>query len=265
VARLDPGTYEVSVDAEAGVATAEIEVVAGTMARLDIVLEAFGRLRGRVVDQTAGEPIANLAVMVEAEGGRSSRGAAFSMLFGQGPRTDASGRFELDRVPPGSGKLTFIDRDAIDGGGVATVRYTVGSGEAEDLGTITGIRASNIPADERGELGLATAVATWADRPRAEDGGEEARAPADPERPRLWVSSVTAEGPAADAGISRGDEVISIDGRDVAGLDPDTARRLLSSTHVRAGKDVVVELGREAGRERATIRAQGKSTTRDPG
>jgi protocatechuate 3,4-dioxygenase beta subunit len=258
VTRLDPGTYEVSVDSELGVATDEIEVVAGTTARLDIALDPFGRLRGKVVDQAAGEPIANLAVMVEAEGRGANQAAAFSMLFGQGPRTDATGRFDLDRVPPGSGKLQLMDRDAIDGGAVATVRYTVRPGETLDLGTVTGIRASTIPADERGELGLATTVATWTARPQGDPEADDARPPADSERPRLWISSVTPGGAAAEAGVRPGDEVVAIDGRDVAGLGPDTARRLLSPTHVRAGKDVAVEIQRDASRERHSLRARPK-------
>jgi hypothetical protein len=261
ITRLDPGKYEVRVEADMGVAQAEVEVRAGELAKLDLALQELGRLRGIVVDQATGEGIGGLAIAVEGPGGRANAANAMSVLFGRGPTTDARGRFELDRVPPGSGQLTFVDRDGFaESGTVASADYQLEPGSEQDLGTITGIAASDIPAEERGDLGLKLTLATWAERPRPTDtAADDERAPAEPDHDRLWISGLTPDGAAEGAGLQRGDEIIAVDGREVTGLGPDIARRLLSPAHVRAGKDIPVEVDRAGTRRRVTMRARPKA------
>ena len=258
--RLDPGKYEIHVEADIGIAQAEFEVRAGEIAKLDLSLQALGRLRGIVVDQATGKGIGGLAIAVAGPRGQANAANAMSVLFGRGPTTDARGRFELDRVPPGSGTVTFVDRDGFaQSMSVATVDYELEPGSERDLGTITGIATSAIPAEERGDLGLTLTLAPWAERPRPTDAAEDdERVPADAARERLWIASVSADGAAEEAGLLRGDEIIAIDGREVTGLGPDIARRLLSPAHVRAGKDIPVEVDRLGTRRRVTLRARPK-------
>lgn len=256
LARLDAGDYEVVVRCGEGIAKAEVALAEGGTTSVTLDVGGWASLRGQVVDAGTGDPIAGLSITVLGDGGASA-GSVMGVFTGAGPKTDEDGRFVVGEVPPGEGKVLFFDRDAAGmGGTVAEAEYEVSAEDEEDLGTITGVAPSAIPAEERGELGLQVKVAPYAKRPRApraED--DEAEAALDVE-PRLWVSQVTPSGPAALAGLVPGDEIVAVDGSDVAGIGASNAATLLSPRHVRVGDEVSLSFAHQGSRHTATIRAK---------
>jgi hypothetical protein len=255
IGRLDAGDYEVVVRCADGTAKAEVAIAEGGTTSVSLDIGGWGRLRGVVVDAATGDPIPGLVVTVTGDGGPSV-GSMMGMFTGVGPKTDADGRFAIDEVPPGEGKVVFVDRDAagIDGGLVAQVDYAVAPDGEQDLGTITGVAPSYIRPDERGELGLRVKVATYAKRPRLPAAEDDERAALD-RTARLWVSQVTPGGPAALAGLVPGDEILAVDGSGVAGIGASNAATLLSPRHTRVGDDVALEIDHEGRRHTATITA----------
>ncbi len=255
---LDPGVYEVRVSSESGVGEAEVEVERGDEATADIELDAYGTLRGTVVSST-GDPLSGLTLVATGEGGTQNMSGGLESLMGNGPRTDRRGRFEIQDVPPGPGTLAVFDPDSGEAGG-ASVKYEVDPGGTTDLGSITATAAGDVPVPERGELGLQTAVRDWTHRPLApaadDSESEDVEAPTDPERDRLWIRSVDQDGPAYAAGVRPGDEIIAIEGREVAGLGASAAAGQLSPSHVRGGDEVAVTLLRDGSEERVTIEAR---------
>jgi hypothetical protein len=251
--RLDPGKYEVFVRAAAGTGEAQVELGETGRATVKIDLERAGTLRGRVVSAEDGEPITGLRIMVMSSG-RIDPTAGMGMITGQGPQTDREGRFEVTGVAPGKGRLSFVDADVSLGGSldVAEVEYELEPGADEDLGTIKGNRDDSIPKDERGTLQMYTRQATWADRPRppgtdlkAEEPNEEA---ADDPTTRLWVWSVEVGGVAEQAGVTPGDEIVSIGGQPVSSIGVPMAASRLSSSRLHVGQDVHLELLRDGDR-----------------
>lgn len=265
--RIDPGEYEVRVTADAGVATAEAEVETGSHANVKIELEDWGTLSGEVVAVGTGEPISGLFVMVVPEKGGPDASQALAMFTGGGTKTSRKGKFEVGKVGPGKGQVIFLDREAAmsAGGAVAAEKYEIEAGQELDLGTIRGVPASDIPADERGDLGFATTVATMAKRPRPPGSDEEAakkeaeeaqdaEGAEDAER-LLWVLSVKGEGPAAEAGLEPADRILTIDGQDVSAMGTNAARTLLGKSHVRAGQTIKLQVDREGSTQSISITA----------
>jgi len=258
IGRLDAGDYEVVVRCSEGTAKAEVEIAEGGTTSITLDVGGWASLRGVVVDAATGDPIPDLAVTVLGDGGPST-GSVMGIFTGAGPKTDEDGRFEVGEVPPGEGRLLFLDRDATGlGGRVAEVDYEVEAEGEEDLGTITGVAPSYIPPGERGELGLLVKVATYGKRPRAPTA-EDDEAEAFDGSERLWVSQVTPSGPAALAGLVPGDEVLGVDGSDVTGIGASNAAILLSPGHVRVGDEVALSFDHQGNRRSATIRAKARA------
>ncbi|HLT40659.1 MAG TPA: carboxypeptidase regulatory-like domain-containing protein [Enhygromyxa sp.] len=258
--RLDPGKYEVRVSADAGTGEAEVELAEAGRAKVTVELERAGTLRGRVVGDKDGEPIAGLRIMVMSAG-RMDPGAGLGMLTGQGPKTDREGRFEVSKVAPGKGTIEFLDPDAGLAGSatVAEIEFELEPGADQDLGDIKGVQGDRIPNEERGSLQMRWRQTTWAKRPRppgtdleAEQPDEEAEA--DPST-RLWVWSVEVGGVAEQAGVTPGDEIVTIDGQSVASLGVPMAANLLSPSRLRVGQDVRLELARDGDRIDVTLKA----------
>ncbi|MCR9161190.1 MAG: carboxypeptidase regulatory-like domain-containing protein [Nannocystaceae bacterium] len=251
---LDPGTYTVQARADVGVAKAEVEVEEGSTAQVNLEAEPFGTLTGTVLSAT-GEPLAGLFVMAQPKGGTADFSNGLQMLMGGGPRTDRRGEFELEGVAPGEGHLMIFDPDGGEGGG-ARAAYEVGAGETEDLGTITAVKAGEVPVPERGTLGFRTTVRDWTHRPLAPEAeSDDDEPPVDPERERLWVRAVTEEGPAAAAGLAPGDEILGVDDQDVASLGARTAASMLGPSHFRVGDDVTLRILRDGSQSRITVTA----------
>ncbi|GEM_PF-1251736 len=260
--RLDPGTYTLTVTCDAGSAIAEVELGDSGREHVEIQLEDWGAIRGRVVGMGDGEPLPGLMLVVRSEGGNNA-GAGMGVLTGKGPKTKRDGGFEVEDISAGKGSVVFLDPDLdlSDNNAVAIVEFEIEAGETLDLGTVKGVQDDTVPKDERGTLDMRVTVASFADRPRppGTDLSKE-EPPAEPadESKRLWVRSVEVGGVAETAGVVPGDEVLSIDGRAVAGLGAGTARELLSTSRIRSGQGLRIEFGRGDDRFDATLKAVAK-------
>lgn len=255
--RLDPGSYSLMVECEDGVGETEVELASdGDRVDVDIEIGGWGTVTGTLVDGSTGEPISGMAIMVQSDARMVK--SAMSAFAGLGPRTKRDGSFRVEEVPPGEGSIIFLDRDASGQGGfIARTKYELEAGGETDLGTVTGVKASSVPEEERGELGLTTRVATLTDRPLAEGAKKDDEDPEDDDgTTRLWIDSVIPDGPAAAAGVQRGDEVISIDGVGVAGSDPLAARTKLTPGFVRVGQTLSLDLRRGDSNRSATVTAR---------
>ncbi len=261
VERLDAGKYTVSAQTEAGKGEAEVELESGAKASVTIELEGWAVLSGELVAAATGEPMAGMAVFVVASNNDLDASSGIELLMGKGPKTDARGKFEVTKVAPGKGTVTFMDRDAslAGGGEVADASYEVEAGQTLDLGTIQGVAASDIPKDQRGSLQMSTRVASFAERPRPPgtvlEDEDEVDEDADAGPPRLWIYAVEIGGVADLAGLEPGDEILTIDGQAVANLGASTAQGLVSRVRLRIGQSVRVEVQRGDARKDATLAA----------
>jgi hypothetical protein len=258
--RLDPGKYELFVTADEGTGEGKAELGEAGRAQVKIELERSGTLRGRVVNEKDDKPIAGLGIMVAAKGPAFDPSAGIGLLTGQGPKTDADGRFEITGVATGKGTISFIDPDAGLGTvTVAEVEYALEPGDDEDLGTIKGVMTDKIAKDERGSLQMRIRQATWAKRPRPPDTDldseeDDPEADAD-ETSRLWVFSVEVGGVADLAGVVPGDEIVSIDGQSVASMGAPMAANRLSAARLHVNDKVRLELMRDGDRFDVTLKA----------
>jgi S1-C subfamily serine protease len=140
---------------------------------------------------------------------------------------------------------------------VATQSYALAPGEDSDLGELSGVPASDVPKDERGSLGLTARTARWATRPVAEG---EAAADAPPaglaaDVDYLWIADVDRDGPAAKAGLGRGDRVTAINGAAIELVGAEVGRQMLQSRRLRVGDQVALEYERDGSRQTATFAA----------
>ncbi|MEO0814373.1 MAG: carboxypeptidase regulatory-like domain-containing protein, partial [Myxococcota bacterium] len=154
---LKPGTYQLVVNAFGFAPKTEHRVEVGADAEsVEIVLDDGGAIRGRVVDEESGEPLADVSVALESalDDGPSVAGAALQTV------TDREGRFLLVNVTPGMRGLRF-DREThhnrvVRGIGVVAGVVTQGAlvalsavAEGESKGfEIVGIGASLAPRGE---------------------------------------------------------------------------------------------------------------------
>jgi hypothetical protein len=212
---LAPGHYDCDATADAGTANGASDVPTGA-ATLELSLVPWASLVGTVVNVLTGQPIAGITPIVSGDSGKGMAAA----FFGNGPITDPTGKFELDRVAAGSGSVSLYSKVDIMKP-LATKPYTVTQGQQLDLGTIKVVA----PRDgDAGTLGMATEIQS--------DG--------------LAVTLVQAGGPAAAAGIVVGDKITAIDGKAIADLTPEIAQKVLSSGIIGVGMQVVLTLERGA-------------------
>ncbi len=266
VDRIDPGAYTVRVQSASGTGEAEVEVEEGRTAEVAVSLQGFGRIEGRLVNGQTGEPIAGASVNVWSRDSQGFDGKAVMAMFtGMGPRTGKDGRFEVGEVRPGKNSVMFRDRDAaVSGSEIASHEFEIEAEQTKDLGDIKGLPVSDVPADKRGELGMRTRVASRSDRPLAPDADEDEDEDDDDSAsghdptPRLWVFSITKDGPAAEAGVEPGDEIVAVDGRDVSGLGAETAHMMLSASRMKGGQTVSLEIDRDGSRRSVSVEAKAK-------
>ena len=209
LAELPAGKYKVRVKAGVGSTDLLVDMVAGqdtTGVRIELAPRVS--VRG-VVTNLEGEPVAGMMVTVEGAGG-------------SGNVTDAAGRYEVEHAPTGKTTVRAGPRNGqdspYDGSEVSVVIEA--SGAAVELPPI---RVSKRRL-ERGEAG-----GDFGHTYREVEPG------ADPMRRRFIVAVVRPGSPAAAAGLTAGDEVVSIDGKDVTGPN---AYLLGSMTRVPPGTTV---------------------------
>ena len=213
---LVPGTYACTATADTGTAAGKIEVPAGAT-QLELVLVSWASVTGLVVNIFTGAPVPNISAMTKGT-------ASLDILTGGGPRTDAAGRFVVERVAAGSGSLTLMTKSTLRP--LATQPYTAISGQRVDVGTI---KIVPLRQGDAGTLGMAITA----------DGAA------------VTVSSVQAGGPAEQAGIQVGDKIKSIDG--VTELPAQQAAQFLSSGEIGVGVTVRLELDRAGKVVKATV------------
>lgn len=212
--RLPPGPYDCAVSANTGSGKGKIDVPAGP-ATLDFPLTRYASVTGIVVDVLTKKPLLGLSVI--AGGDMFNNKSVAAMFGGSAPKTDATGRFLVERVAVGKGKVTIMPKSGFQALGQAD--YTATEGQKIDVGTIEVIP----PHDgDAGTFGLSTNI----------DGD------------KLVVASVKEGGPAATAGVQVGDRIVSIMGKEVSALTPKIAQMLLSSGTPPVGMTLPLALDR---------------------
>jgi protocatechuate 3,4-dioxygenase beta subunit len=214
---LVPGHFTCDATADGGTATGEVDVPPGT-ATLDLALQPYASIVGSVVSVLDGSPVPGAALA--AEGGHGDALQMESLILGNGPMTDATGHFQLDRIAPGSGAVIVMATTSL-GKPLATKPYTVTAGQRLDLGPIQVVPPRS---GDAGTLGMAT----------------------DAEASDLAVTTVSPGGPAASAGIVAGDKITAIDGHAVGDLTGPVAETIVSSGTLAAGQTVALTLARGA-------------------
>jgi hypothetical protein len=257
--RLDPGVYKISVIAPEGRSSAQVKVASSQVARRDLTLIAYGSVRGVLVDAVSGEPMAGMPVLAFADEGDVGS-LAMSVLTGDGPKTDAEGRFRVDRLGQGDGSLVVLEGDKTQFNIVAQKKFDLAPGQDLDLGTLRGHAGASVPKDQRGELGMTVSSATWAERPRA-PGVEVGEAPSGQggETEHLWVATVEAGGPAAAARIAVGDRIDSIGGVAVAQVGAALGEAMLSPRQIKIGQPVALVIEREGRKNSVSVTPRASS------
>lgn len=221
---LTPGSYTCTVTASAGSAKGTIDVPTGP-AKLDLVVERWGILTGKVVDILTHDPVPDVLVLAEGQGAQMIA----DVIGGTAPKTDARGAFTLSQVAPGSGKLVVTSSTTLLGGEpLSTKSYTVTSGQTVDLGTIEIVAPRKT---EAGTFGFGTSI----------------------DNDKLVVSSVKDDGPGAAAGVRQGDAITAINGTPVTTLTPTIAQQIVSSGTVGIGVTVQLTLDRAGTPASATV------------
>jgi hypothetical protein len=223
---LAPGEYKCNVHAATGTAEGKVTVPAGDV-KLALELAAWGSLTGVVVSITNDKPIPGLVVVADQE---VNPGAMLDAIGGRGIKTDANGRFVVEKVGAGKGRLMLLTPDT-GMKNIETHEYVAKAGQRVDMGKIKIVPPR---IGEAGTYGLAIEMQLV-----SLDAGV-------PANDWLTVTSVKDGGPAAVAGIVAGDKITALDGRSIKELTPITASKLLESGSVSVGQTVKVTLERDA-------------------
>jgi hypothetical protein len=147
----------------------------GEVAEVEVVMKAPAGVRGRVVDATTQEPLADARVFLEGPD-----------LQDAGDRTGADGRFSFERLVPGEYSL-----EVTAGQARTPVRQPVKlvDGQVLDLGNVA-LSLLQIPPGSVGVL--------------IDDDGSQ-----------VLIDSVIPGGPGAAAGLQEGDVLLTVDGAPV--------------------------------------------------
>jgi hypothetical protein len=164
-----------------------------SLTRLDRFVAGGATLSGRIVAAETGKAIEGATIHAHS-------GGAYVEAY-----SDASGGFRVEGMPARSHAIIWVDRP---GGAFIDERLEVAigaEGQTSDAGTIRLLRGDELRAHSRGWVGL------FVSRRGAQ----------------IVAGAVSAWLPADKAEIQVGDEILSIDGQDTAGLGPRAATFLL--------------------------------------
>ncbi len=237
--RIDPsGAVLVVVTTETGSATQRVELAPGETTEATFDVGAWASVTGRAL-WPDGTPANGVKISASSRGGmRTSMNWLIDDLTGSdGLLTDGDGRFTIEGIGAGRGTISFMKSAksaaaprAMLGRAtwLAHENIFVEPGQALDVGDIELLDAQQ--PEQAGTLGLS--FGSSYDRPGYRD--EEGYTPpiGRPERAaRLWITSVSTKGPAAEAGLSVGLEVVSVDGTPIA----NPGRTIVQLAQVEAG------------------------------
>jgi hypothetical protein len=127
-ARVDPGTYKVTVTSPAGNGETQVTVVAGQPANVEIVLAANAIIIGKLVDP-AGKPLAGLPLTVVPDLGD---GHTRISLSGPPPTSGPDGTFRIEAKAGKSGLVVLSQGPA-----ASRMGLVLEAGKTLDVGTIT--------------------------------------------------------------------------------------------------------------------------------
>jgi hypothetical protein len=182
---LPPGTYTLQAETPQGNANVELTLAEGEKkSGIELSLTVRGSLDGRLVELETGAPVAGARLDVDGS-------SPFAVMNNDGHSntSGSDGRFHLEGVLPGTWSLAVVPTDPE---AVPPARVTVvvpEGGAAGDAGTIRVARSRLAPGETRGNVGVYL-------------NGE---------------GGIRAFGPAAQAGIREGDDIVTVDGYDVGG------------------------------------------------
>ncbi len=217
---LPLGTYTVSAIVAGEVAQVQVELGPGETRRgVEIVFDAGVTVRGRIVDAQTREPVEALAVEAQL----ANTGTSFVARRERKAVTGADGRFVLADIAGGHVEVTGYSAHGYYP--LSSILRVDGSRDV-DVGDIGLVKRRIGLADSAASLGI-----SWAEYP-----------PNTPTRDRAFrVAAIDPMGAAARSELRMGDEVVTIDGIDVRGLNRSAGRGLLA---VAAGTAVQLELAR---------------------
>lgn len=248
---MKPGHPLVTITAADGGNGRHVTVTGGETTDVAFDLGGWATIEGRAVDED-GNPVAGLVVGASSTGGvREDRGS-FAAAFSDEGRvvTGPDGRFSYDGVGAGRGELSLRDPDM----GYSSGEHRGGSlfyvapREVVNVGTVRVLDGAFVPWKERGTL----AMSAWAkyDRPSTDGTAEPLDEPTG--EAKLFVTRVDDGGPAASAGLTRGTQILSIDGESVDTLGASTVAGRLRPERLEVGQVVRLEVS-DAGGERRTV------------
>lgn len=186
---LSPGSYLVSALADTEVATARVQVTAGTAARITLTGSGSGSVVGRVRDFETNQPVEGMRCVAGARVGESRTSGA----IGDSDSTDRAGAFELTPIAAGD---------------LAVQCWASGSTYTDGLRLVTVAPSQRLEVD--------VPVVAIRQDPLMPIGGIGADLDPQSLTPRLY--RVMPRGPAATAGLADGDVITAIDNKSVTEL-----------------------------------------------
>jgi len=199
---LPEGDFAVTGTSAEGRAFAEVHVgPAEQRANVALRSEATGALKGRLVALDTGAPVEGMIVVpFPAKGG--GLGNAFELE--RRIVSDADGRFEIARAPPGNVVVRTFGAQGRNEYASATVGATVIPGGETSLPVLR-VPRSRLSGSVAGDLGFATQEPALGDDPLAVTYGH--------------VVMVRPGSDAATGGLVVGDEIVAVDGYSVEGAN----------------------------------------------
>lgn len=250
------GTTAVVVNAKEGSVMRRIETSPGDEVELDVELRSWASVTGRAV-YADGSPAAGIPITWAMQAGERDRGARITQqLSGDGVETDEDGRFRVDGLGAGRGRLRF-------GGGnllaPAALRGEVvvfaEPSEVLDVGDIEIRGGDPVAEEDRGSLGCEVAASAEAPSSNGWNPGPSDR-PDGP--PQLWIARVAPSGVAAQAGLEVGQKLLAIDGETVEDVGATALAVTLSEAWVEAGRTYALEVETDAGSKTIRVTAAAK-------